>query len=109
IGDLATTRSYRRMQLTRLSLEAVGELATGSGFDANELYRRTGGNPFYVTEVLASGERGVPLRVNDAVLARASRLSAGSRAVLDVRAVAGFRFEPQLVAQVLGSDVDTAR
>lgn len=107
MGDLATTRAYRRMLLTRLSLAAVEKLASESDVDAQELHRRTGGNPFYVTEVLASGERGVPTRVSDAVLARAARLSPENRSVLDVCSVSGFRFEPQLVIDVIGPGVDT--
>src|SRR5690606_6828503 len=107
MGDLATTRAYRRMQLTRLSLTAVEKLAAESDVDARELHRRTGGNPFYVTEVLASGERGVPTRVSDAVLARVARLSPENREVLDVCSVSGFRFEPQLVIDVIGPRVDT--
>ena len=72
-------------------------LTADSEVDPHELHRRTGGNPFYVTEILASGEPGVPISVSDAVLARAARLPAHGRAVLDVAAVLGFRFDPDLV------------
>ena len=41
----------------------------GSALDADEVYQRTGGNPFYVTEVLAAGSEHVPTTVRDAVLA----------------------------------------
>ena len=47
------TSNYRRMHLTRLSLAAVRELSAGSDIDAEELYRRTSGNPFFATEVIA--------------------------------------------------------
>lgn len=107
MGDLATTRSFGRMKLSRLSLEAVQRLAADSAIDPDELHRRTGGNPFYVTEVLASGESGVPARVSDAVLARASRLSSYGRAVLDVCAVLGFRFDPELVTALHAPDAAT--
>ena len=108
MGDLATSPNYRRMHLTRLSPAAVRELTADSDIDPEELYRLTSGNPFYATEVLASGERGVPVRISDAVLARAARLSPESRAVLDVCAVIGFRFEPGLVSTVVGPDTDLA-
>lgn len=108
LGDLATTRSFERMRLTRLTPAAVAELAKDTPIDPLALYRRTGGNPFYVTEVVASGEGGVPARVSDAVLARAARLAAVDRTALDACAVIGFRFQPWLVAAVVGQDVDAA-
>ena len=48
-----------------------------AAIDAAELHRRTGGNPFFVTEVLAAGDGAIPPTVRDAVLARAARLSDG--------------------------------
>ena len=57
LGDLATAPSVDRMHLPLLSADAVATLVAdaGSGLDAGALYRRTGGNPFFVTEVLAAG------------------------------------------------------
>ncbi len=46
--------------------------------------RRTGGNPFYVTEVLEAGDERVPATVRDAVLSRVARLEPDARDVLDV-------------------------
>lgn len=106
LGDLATAEGIRRMSLPPLSEAAVRTLAMGSDFDPAELYRQTGGNPFFVTEVLASGTPGIPATVRDAVLARASRLSAKARRVLDAAAVIGVRIEPWLEAQVAGGDAD---
>ena len=57
LGELATLRSTRRVTLPPLSRSAVERLARGSGMDAAQLYRLTGGNPFYLTEVLESGAR----------------------------------------------------
>src|SRR5439155_73721 len=67
--------------------EAVAELAGSAEVDASELHRLTGGNPFFVTEVLASGNSAIPPTVTDAVLARAARLSGEARAVLDAVAI----------------------
>lgn len=103
LGDLATAPEVQRLQLTPLSLSAVRTLAAGTGVDAAELHRLTGGNPFYVTEVLGSGEIGVPPTVADAVLSRASRLPAAARAVLDAAAVIGARVEPALLERVTGA------
>ena len=43
------------MRLPRLSAGAVGALAAVRDVDGGELYRVTGGNPFYVSEILAGG------------------------------------------------------
>ena len=91
LGDLATQRSTRRVELAPLSADAVRILANGSGIEAAALYRLTGGNPFFVTEVVQAGLGAVPPSARDAVLARAARLSGGSREVLDVSALIGMR------------------
>ncbi|MGB9373828.1 MAG: AAA family ATPase, partial [Jiangellales bacterium] len=60
LGDLGTRPAVRRLSLAPLTEGAVAELATGTDVDAGELFRLTGGNPFYVTEVLNAGAAGVP-------------------------------------------------
>jgi hypothetical protein len=50
-------------QIDALTEDAVSTMAEGSGIAPAELHRRTGGNPFFVTEVLADGRPdGVPGR-----------------------------------------------
>src|SRR5262249_44916229 len=94
LGDLASQRYTRRIGLATLSPQAVGVLAAGSRWTAAELYGLTGGNPFYVTEVLRAGTgEEVPASARDAVLARAARLGDMSREVLDVAALSGARVE----------------
>ena len=60
----------------------------------------TVGNPFFVTEVLAAGGEEVPESVRDAVLARAARLSAPARGVLDAVAVIPGQLELWLLEAV---------
>jgi hypothetical protein len=68
-----------------LSAAAVAELAGGP---ADDLHALTGGNPFYVTELLAAGAGGeTPATVRDAVLARVARLDPQARRLLDAAAV----------------------
>ena len=102
LGDLGSQRCTRRIGLVPLSTEAVRTLAGGSGLAAPELYRLTGGNPFYVTEVLRAGMDQVPPSARDAVLARAARLGADAREVLDVAALTGSRVEARLLESVTG-------
>ena len=86
LGELV--RRPGRVKVEPLSPAGVVALAEPSGVDGQELYARTGGNPFFVTEVLASGggDR-IPDTVRDAVLARAARLSAPARRLLDAVAI----------------------
>src|SRR4029453_15160748 len=88
-GDLASSAPVRRVRLAPLSRQAVAVLAGPHGLDPGALYERTGGNPFFVTEVLAAGDEAIPATVADAVLARAARLSPPARQVLDAAAVVG--------------------
>jgi len=68
------------------------------------LHRRTGGNPFFIREVMASGGMDVPATVRDAVMARASRLSAAARAALEAAALAGTRTPEARLAALLERD-----
>jgi DNA-binding CsgD family transcriptional regulator len=102
LGDLATQRPVRRIHLPPLSAAAVAVLASGSCLDPAELYRLTGGNPFYVTEVLQAGMSEVPGSARDAVLARAARLSPQPRTVLDSAALIGGQVDIDLLRSVTG-------
>ena len=102
LGELARQRSTRRIGLTALSAGAVQELASGSDLKAAALYRLTGGNPFYVTEVLRAGMAEVPASARDAVLARAAGLSADARQLLEVAALTGARVNAGLLEAAAG-------
>ena len=93
LGDLATQRATRRMRLPPLSKEAVGALAGKRGVDVGELYRVTGGNPFYVSEIVAAGSA-VPPNVRDVVAARLARLGPGPRRAVEAAAVIGAADRP---------------
>lgn len=102
----------RRLLLPPLSEAAVAELARRAGRAAAGLFALTGGNPFYVTEALAAGGEEVPASVRDAVFARAARLGAPARAVLDVVALAPAGLERWLLDEVVAprpEDVESCR
>jgi DNA-binding CsgD family transcriptional regulator/tetratricopeptide (TPR) repeat protein len=90
-----------RLPLPPLSPVAVAALAQRLGRTAADLYALTGGNPFFVTEVLASDSTSVPGSVLDAVLARVARLVPETHPVLDLVAVVPARVELWLVEAVL--------
>ena len=101
LGEL-TGHHVIRMRLAPLSLAAVKVLAGESGRDAGLLYQVTGGNPFFVREVLASPNELVPETVRDAVIARLARCSPVTRELAEVVAISPGRSETWLIESVLG-------
>ena len=105
LGELGSADGVTRLELGGLSREAVGEPAASSRLDADELFERTDGNPFFVTETLAAGTGDVPETVRDAVHARVARLSPPARAVLDAVAVVPQRAEVWLLEALTDDDL----
>lgn len=81
-----------------LSRTAVAALAGGD--DADRVYAMTGGNPFYVREVLAS-PGGLPPSVANAVLGRASRLDDGSRRLIELVSMVPARIDVPVLDVVM--------
>jgi predicted ATPase/DNA-binding CsgD family transcriptional regulator len=109
LGDAATAAGARRLDLPGLSRSAVGHLAReyalanpdAAPADVDRLHRVSGGNPFFVTEVLSAGTGAVPPTVRDAVQARVSRLTPRARAALDAVALCGAQAEMHLLERLL--------
>jgi DNA-binding CsgD family transcriptional regulator/tetratricopeptide (TPR) repeat protein len=99
LGDLATARHVRRLQVPALSPAAVAELAEPLGLDADQLFAVTDGNPFFVTEALSAPGEELPATVRDAVLARAARLGPEARSVLDIVSLVPDRAELALAGK----------
>jgi predicted ATPase len=99
LGDIANA-AVVRISLASLTIDAVRRLSAGTEVDVHELHRRTGGNPFFVREVLASPGAGVPVTVRDALLARLARLAPTVRVVLEAAAISGPRIDLRLLEQV---------
>jgi hypothetical protein len=101
-ADLAVTndidvlaRQATVVDLRALSLEEVAELASAlrSGADPAELYRRSGGNPLFVHELvrLHESERsliGVPPAIGAVIERRLDQVAPETRELLEVAAVA---------------------
>jgi DNA-binding CsgD family transcriptional regulator/tetratricopeptide (TPR) repeat protein len=100
MGRLAAHPSTRRVTLPRLSREAVGALAEGHRIAG--LHELTGGNPFYVGEVLAMGAEHVPPSVADIVRARMRRHSPSAQRILAAAAVIGRPAPASLLASISG-------
>jgi DNA-binding CsgD family transcriptional regulator/tetratricopeptide (TPR) repeat protein/GTPase SAR1 family protein len=104
LGELV--RRPGRLKLEPFSIATVSKLADARGIDGHELHRRTGGNPFFVTEVLATGGARIPETVRDAVLARAARLDSPARRLLDAIAVVPGQVDLWLLEILAGELVD---
>ncbi len=98
IGDLPHA-SVRRLFLSPLSESAVAQLAKRAERPSAGLHSLTGGNPLFVTEVLAAAADTVPSTVSDAVLARAMRLPSAAREIAEFVSVVPGRAEAWLLEQ----------
>ncbi|MEU0408261.1 AAA family ATPase [Streptomyces griseorubiginosus] len=102
LGQVSRAPRVHRLPLARLSLDAVRTLSAGR-VDPAQVYAVTGGNPFFVAEILAAGGTGrVPPTVVDAVLARLRGLPAATVDALEQLAVVPSAVERPLVDALLG-------
>jgi ATP/maltotriose-dependent transcriptional regulator MalT len=97
----ASARSLRHIPVHRLSADAVRTLTANSDRDAASVFSVTGGNAFFVTEMLAA-DGAMPATVVDAVLARVRELDDTTRRALEQLSVVPTRVEHRLVEAVLG-------
>jgi DNA-binding CsgD family transcriptional regulator/tetratricopeptide (TPR) repeat protein len=87
------------LELAPLSKTAVASLA---GADAGQVYAVTGGNPFYVSELLASETAAeLPPSVAKAVVGRAARLDDASRRLMQLASVVPRRVATSLLDAVM--------
>jgi DNA-binding CsgD family transcriptional regulator/tetratricopeptide (TPR) repeat protein len=76
--------SYTKLSLGPLSKQAVMQMAGPKGYSGEDVYRISGGIPFYVREILASYSPGVPDNIKDAILSVYDKLDEGSRNAWDL-------------------------
>ncbi len=130
LGDLPAANT-QKLALNTLSLAALSTLSGYPAERARDLLAVTGGNPFFVTEVLATAQEhnanktltnggasaastataaatvaAVPSTVSMAVMARAQRVSPGARAVLEAASLVPGTVDPAHLVVVVG---DAAR
>ena len=86
LGQLPSD-SFTRLQLTPLSLKGVEELSAARGYNGEEVFAISGGNPFYVHEILASYSIGVPDNIRDSVLSSYKRLDEKTREIWEILSV----------------------
>jgi DNA-binding CsgD family transcriptional regulator len=121
VADLERRRSVAHFSLSRLSRSSVGEFVSAiydkpvSWHVADAVHRRTGGNPFFVEELLlATREHDpeqldtipLPWNLTEVVLRHLDGLSEEERRVIDAAAVLGSRFPFDVLAAVVAINED---
>ena len=121
LADLERQRLVATVALERLGRGGVGELLAAVYGNpvpyqvAEALHRRTGGNPFFLEELVVTAGRADPARLADlplpwslseAVLRRLDDLAPDQRRVVDAAAILGRRISFDLLAAVTGSGED---
>ncbi len=71
--------SFTKISITPLSKQAVEKMAMEKGYSGEDVYSISGGNPFYVNEILASYSPGVPDNIKDSILSVYDRQEEGTR------------------------------
>lgn len=101
--------SFSRIRLECLSREAVDKMVCEKGYNGEDVYNVTGGNPFYVNEILASYNRGVPDNIRDSILPAYNRCDDNTRRIWDLLSVIPLSFEVKYLEEFgpLGTDFET--
>jgi predicted ATPase/DNA-binding CsgD family transcriptional regulator len=99
MADLPTHKT-QRIVLQPFSPQAVQEMAKAAGNTLPDLHRVTGGNPFFVTELLHEKnqpEGGIPASIREAVWSRIARLGKREQNFLELISVIPGGVEPWLL------------
>jgi ATP/maltotriose-dependent transcriptional regulator MalT len=99
-GDLPP-RITIRIALAALSEDTVAKMAQNAQRHTEGLFKVTGGNPFFVREMLERESEGVPASVRDLVVGRVSRLSADARELAELVALSPGGIELWILEQDL--------
>ncbi|MGS0688094.1 helix-turn-helix transcriptional regulator [Nakamurella sp. GG22] len=108
LGDVARLEGLRTIELHALSPDGVRQLVDGTGLEPGRIHALTGGNPFFVIEVVKDSGLPLPASVRDAVLARTSDVTPEDFEVLQLVATAPDRLDDR-VLPTLGVDLPTLR
>ncbi len=99
LAALLPRTTVERIHVEGLPPDAVAEMV-GEADLGKRLWRRSGGNPVWVAELLRPGalDGTVPAEFADLVARRVARLSSSARAFLHAAAIAGSEFDVEVVA-----------
>ena len=102
LGDASHSGEVHRLAIARLTEPAVRNMLSGSDLDPVEVFTLTAGNPYFISELVASAEgASVPATVVDAVLGRLRRLPIRHQDAVEQLAVLPSSIDTQLVEVLL--------
>ncbi len=105
LATIGTQRATRRMSLPPLTAGAVRSLTEARGrSDAEAIHQLTGGNPFYVSELLSNAHEGIPSSVSDVEAARTALLTDDARQLVWAAAVLAQPASAAAIARVAGRE-----
>lgn len=108
LGDMASLDHLDTLLLRPLSESGVRRMVEGSDLDPARVHALTGGNPFFVTEIVKEPDRPLPGSVRDAILARTAEVTPEDFDVLQLVASAPDRLDER-VLPALGVDLSSLR
>ncbi|MGI1677917.1 MAG: hypothetical protein K6L75_04240 [Cellvibrionaceae bacterium] len=109
LGELPSSHT-QRIDLQPFSKEAIETLDLPHGYSIEELHDITGGNPFFVTELLSchhNPDAIIPASIKDAVGSRLSRLSLEERTLLETISVIPGSIPINVLGPMMGDAGDT--
>lgn len=108
--NLAPSAHTTRIQLHPLSVKAVENLTKKTFHNAKSLHKITSGNPFFVTEILASKasqEQAIPSSIHDAIGTRLYHLAEGERSLLQTLSLIPYSIPVVLIEHLFGEQGET--
>jgi hypothetical protein len=101
LGDLPSS-TVSRIQLLPLTLGAVTVLA-GQNANPGDIWEVSGGNPFFVSEMLSTESGSVPASIREAMRGRLIRLSDGAQDLAELISVVPSRVELAVLDAAVGN------
>ncbi len=108
LGDIPA-QSLARIQLNPLSSDGIELLNLSHSVSSEEILRVTGGNPFFITELLASQDHAMtsaPSSVREAVNARLSRISESERSFLEAASLIPVSIRTELLDPMFNGNAE---
>lgn len=96
-----------RIKVQPLSQQGVNTLLANPDRDSSSLFKITGGNPFFVTELIASDTDSIPASIQDAINTRLAPLVKKERLFLETISVIPNAVSIELINALFGSEGET--
>jgi DNA-binding CsgD family transcriptional regulator/tetratricopeptide (TPR) repeat protein/energy-coupling factor transporter ATP-binding protein EcfA2 len=108
--SLTPSAHTSRIQLKPLSINAVVNLARNTQHSAEDLHEITAGNPFFITEILASKTNqglAIPSSIRDAIGSRLTNLADNERNLMLTLSLIPYSIPASLIKDLFGEQGET--